>query len=404
MFSKSRRLTGLYIAPGNAGTERLGINLPDVNPASPEEVLTACRTYNIDYVFAGTEAPLASGVVDTLLKHGIKTFGAPKAAVRLEGDRSFAREFTNRYNIPTPSHYIASNVDELIDYIEKNPGKRFVIKRNGLAPSRVMIDSADPECLLDFGERLLDQGEILIEKHLKGMPITLTILTDCDNFLMLPACSDYTKAEDSDQGAATGGMGSICPVPVINKEIRRLITDTIVQPTLKGLKKEGLSYKGVLIFSLILTSEGPKLVDYHVRFNDPATQAMVPLIRSDFLDLIEAIQHNSIADFKLKISNQSAVAVVVASKGYPEQPDTGIRVTVPAYAGSNMVFDQTIIFYGAVTREGDDIRTSGGRCFTIVGVGTNILEANTAAYSVVPDISFEGAWFRNDIGNRFFDE
>lgn len=403
-FSNSRRITGLYIAPGNAGTANLGLNLPDVDISDPQSVLDACLTYQIDYVFAGTEAPLASGVVDVLLAQGIKTFGATRAAVQLEGDRSFARHFTSRYHIPVPEHHMVSNTDELETYLLENHNKRMVLKKNGLAPSRVMIDSTDLDLLMDFGSELLKHDEVLIEEHLKGMPVTITLLIDGDHYLMLPVSSDYTKAEEHDMGAATGGMGSICPVPVLNSHTRQQVIESIIDPTLRGLREEGLCYKGVLLFSLILTSAGPKLVDYHVRFNDPATQAMIPLIDSDFIDIIEALEGGTIADFNLKTSNKTAVAVVIASAGYPEHPQIGKTITAPAHALSNMIIDQTVIFTGAVRQEHGQLITDGGRCFTVVGLGTNILEANEIAYTNLSEISFEGSWFRMDIGNKFFEE
>ncbi len=403
-FSKSKRLTGLYIAPGNAGTACLGINLTEVDPSDPQAVLDACLKYDIDYVFAGTEAPLASGVVDQLLAEGIQAFGATKTAVKLEGDRSFARNFTKRHNIPIPEHYVASTIEELSSYIIQYPHRRFVLKKNGLSPSRIMIDSADPELLMTFGKQLLENDEVHIEEHLKGMPITLTILTDENGYLLLPVSSDYTKADEHDTSAATGGMGSICPVPVLNDNTRKQIIDTIVSPTLLGLQQEGLSYKGVLIFSLILTESGPKLVDYHVRFNDPATQAMLPLIQSDFIDILDAMGQQHIADYHLKISNKTAVAVVVASRGYPGKPEIGKEIFAPAYVFSNMVIDQSIVFSGAVTRQQGKLITDGGRCFSVVGLGANILEANEAAYSNISEIKFDGAWYRKDIGNQFFEE
>ncbi len=403
-FSKSKRLSGLFIAPGNAGTNKLGINLPEIDPSDPQSVLQACHEHKIDIVFAGTESPIASGVVDALIEEGIKTFGATKNAVRLEGDRSFARDFSTRYNIPMPEHAIVSSTTELIEYIEAHPGLRFVIKKNGLAPSRIMLDSADPEALLIFGEELLKEDEILIEEHLKGMPLTLSVLTDGENYLMLPISSEYTKAEEQDQGAATGGMGSICPVPVLGRENNRRIIENIVKPALLGMKEEELSYKGILIFSLILTNEGPKLVDYHVRFNDPATQAMLPLINSDFIDMSEALLAGTIADFNLKVSNQSAVAIVIASEGYPSHPVTEKAITLSPLVSCNMVIDNSISFYGAVEQYRDKLLTKGGRCFTVVGLGTNIIEANSSAYAALQDISFEGAWSRSDIGNKFFNE
>ena len=405
MFWKSRRITGLYIAPGNAGTELLGTNLPDVDLTDPEAVLAACRTYHIDYVFAGTEAPLAAGVPDYLRAAGIATFGASSRAMLLEGDRVFARAFTERNAIPTSSYHIFNNLSDMSDFLRANPNVRYVIKRSELAPSRIMIDSADPDRLLSFGAKHIPKGPIIMEEHLKGMAITLTILTDEKGYLLLPVCSDYFKAEDDDKGAPTGGMGSICPVPILTDESYKDIIDTIVEPTFRGMQSEQLSYKGVLIFSLILTVNGPRLVDFHVRFNDPATQAIFPLIKSDLLDITQAIQNQTLSDFKLDVTDESSVAVVVASKGYPEAPETGKTLCkLPYFAKNTIVHDQTILFYGAVERSDDDILTSGGRCFTIVGLGTNILEANTEAYNHITGIRFEGAWYRHDIGNKFFEE
>lgn len=405
MFSKSRRITGLYIAPGNAGTELLGTNLPDVDLADPEAVLEACRRYHIDYVFAGTEAPLAAGVPDYLRAAGIATFGASGKAMLLEGDRVFARAFTERNSIPTSSYHIFRDLADMADFLRANPNVRYVIKRSELAPSRIMIDSSDPNRLLSFGARHIPKGPIIIEEHLKGMAITLTILTDEKGYLLLPVCSDYFKAGDDDKGASTGGMGSICPVPILTSESYKEIIEKIVEPTFRGMQSERLSYKGVLIFSLILTANGPRLVDYHVRFNDPAAQAIFPLIRSDLLDITQAIQRQTISDFDLEVSNESSVAVVVASKGYPEAPETGkVLCKLPYFTKNTIVHDKTILFYGAVERSGEDILTSGGRCFTMVGLGTNILEANNEAYNHITGIRFEGAWYRRDIGNRFFEE
>jgi phosphoribosylamine--glycine ligase len=219
---------------------------------------------------------------------------------------------------------------------------------------------------------------------------------------MMPLCSEYTKAEEHGRGAATGGMGSICPVPVFNSQTQQQMIETIIEPTLDGMMQEHLGYKGVLIFSLILTEAGPKLVDYHVRFNDPATQSMAPLITTDFVDLLEAVHTDTIEQTPIHISNHSSVAVVVASRGYPSDPDAGKLVRLPTYASSNLVLENTITFFGAVERTNGLIKTNGGRCFTVVGLGTNILEANEAAYSRINEITFDGAWYRSDIGNKFF--
>ncbi len=401
MFSKSRRISGLYIAPGNAGTNKLGTNLPTIGPADSSAILSACKEHHIDYIFAGTETPLAAGVVNVLQKAGYPVFGAPKNSLKLESDRVFARSFMERHGIPCSSYTMIEDIDSLAAYLKAHPDRRFVIKRNGLAPSREMLDSAKQEKLLSFASELLKDSSLFVEEFLKGIPLTITVLTDgTGGYLMLPNCSEYTKSETDDRGAATGGMGAVCPVPILDQDASALIRDTIVEPTLAGMEEESLSYKGVFIFSIILQGGRPVVVDYHVRFNDPATQALLPLIRSDFLDILESVHQGSISRFPLELSDCSTVAVVLASRGYPQLPETGKPVTSLPYS----LTSSQLLFYGAVENRGNELYTSGGRCFTAVGLSSNIIDANTEAYALEPEIEFEGKWFRSDIGNKFFEE
>ncbi len=400
MFSKSRRISGLFIAPGNAGTDSLGTNLPHIDPSDADAVLKFCRKEKIDQVFAGTETPLAAGVVESMQKAGFPVFGAPRNSLRLESDRGFAREFMARHGIPHSRYDIIHTIDQMKRFIEEHQGEMIVIKRNALAASREMIDCDDPKALLSFAESQLENGSIVVEEHLQGVPLTLTVLIDGKGYLMLPNCSEYTKSEENDYGEATGGMGAICPVPILEKDIYRNIISQIVEPTLAGIKEEGLSYQGVLLFSIIVHNSSASVVDYHVRFNDPATQALLPLITSDFLDIVEAVHERKISSFPLEISDKSSVAVVLASRGYPKLPETGKPVISLPY--KKKASQQ--LFYGAVEKQEKRLVTSGGRCFTAVGLGENIQEANENAYQLVPEIHFEGKWFRNDIGNKFFEE
>jgi len=398
-FSQSRLINGLFVAPGNVGTESIAKNLA-IDPADPKQVYEACRQNAIEFVFIGTEAPLFTGVIDYLNERGIDTFGAPSRALKLEGDRDFSRKFTDRHNIPTPTHHVFDNEEDLSDYLNRHKGERFVVKSNTIAPSRVMIDSSDYDALMRFSKKILQSASILLEDHLEGLPITLTLLVDNKGYMMLPTSSDYMKAGHG--GLPTGGMGSICPVP-LQESVSKSLVDTIIEPTLFGLKAEKMAYKGVLTISVIITKQGPILVDYHVRFNDPAAQAIVPLLRTDIIDILTPMKEDTLSTFTLEVSTNSAVALVVASEGYPEDPVVGKELKpIPAALMSNAFMGSPFYFFGGVHSDNGTLVTDGGRCVTVVGIGYNIMDANKNAYKGVKHISFPGAWYRPDIGDSFF--
>lgn len=403
LFSQSKLIDGLFVAQGNIGTAAVATNLPDVDPSSPEAVYEACKKHEINFVFVGTEAPLFTGVIDYLNNRGIDTFGAPGNALKLEGDRYFARTFTSRHNIPTPPYRLFSDEESLSNYLRRHPGENFVLKRNAMAPSRIMVDSNDYDTLMAFGKSILQTDNLLVENHLDGLSVTITVFTDNNGYLMLPLCSDYTRSEEGGTGAATGGMGSICPVPLPNS-VQKQIIDLIIEPTLYGMQVEQFAYKGVLTFSVILTESGPVLVDYHVRFNDPATQAIAPLVKSDIVEMLHAMKQDRLREFQLEVSTRSAVAVVVASKGYPDKPIIGKVVEpLPNIIRNNLLSTMPMVFYGAVMEKGGKAVTTGGRNVTIVGIGKNIIQANKQAYEYIHNVRFEGAWYRSDIGNKFFE-
>jgi len=403
LFSQSKLVKGLYVAQGNVGTSEIAINLPEVDPSSPESVYEACKTHGITYVFVGTEAPLFTGVIDYVNERGIETFGAPGNALILEGDRNFARTFTSRHNIPTPPYKLFQDENTLSEYLKKHPKRKFVLKSNALAPSRIMVDSCDYDTLMDFGKKMLQTDTLLLEDHVDGLPITITVFTDNNGYLLLPIASEYTKSEEEEEGAPTGGMGSICPVP-LRAHVQQQIVDRIIEPTLHGMRVEKFAYKGVLTFSVILADDGPILVDYHVRFNDPAIQAIAPLITSDIVDLLQAMKENTLNECTLEVSSKSAVAVVVASEGYPEHPVLGKTLKpLPRLLATNLLHTMPKVFYGAVMEKEGKAVTTGGRNVTVVGIGINIIEANKQAYNYIDNVQFEGSWYRKDIGNKFFE-
>ena len=228
-FSRSCYISALYIAPGNLATARFAINLPSVNPSDPADVYEACTVYNIDFVFIGTEAPLFTGVVQYLTDRGIRTFGAPTRSLKLEGDRSFSRAFMARHNIPVPRGSFFKDKESLRKYLEKHDGETFIIKSNSVTPSRIMLTSDSAESLIDFADSLLERSPVLLEEHLRGIPASCTLLLDNNGYLMLPLTSDYTQ-KAADDKTPTGGMGAICPVPII-EELKDEIRERIIEPS-----------------------------------------------------------------------------------------------------------------------------------------------------------------------------
>lgn len=400
-FSKSSYISALFVAPGNMSTEDFATNLPHINPANPQEVYATCVENKIDFVFIGTEAPLFTGVVEYISHKGITVFGAPSKSIKLEGDRAFSRSFTQRHNIPVPKNALFAESSSLEKYLKLHEGEQFIIKSNSVAPSRVMLNSADTDALLEYAKLLFTKGPVLLEECVHGIPATCTLLVDNHGYLMLPITSDYTSVSKTNT-TPTGGMGAVCPVPLID-EVREKIIEKIVEPTLYGMKVEQLAYRGVLTLSLIL-KEGmePVLVDYHVRFNDPATQAMVPIIKTDLIEILNAMTRNEVNTIKLETTDDCTVAVVLASPGYPLKPIMDIKINGITNVFLMNVEDKPLVFCGAIGLKDGIPVTTGGRNLTIVGRGKNIEDANKKAYALIQNKRFSDLWYREDIGNSFF--
>ena len=397
-FAQSNRISGLFIAPGNAGTEAHGENLPGIDPNDAEQVSKICKNRQIDLVFIGPEEPLARGIADVLKSEGIQVIGPGKEAAQLEASKAFSKSFMRRHKVPTADYREFDNSKTFEKYLGRKKGP-LVIKKSGLAAGKGVLESSDKDEMVTFGNKILANDLLLVEDFLQGWEISVFAATDGIDYRLLPTCADFKKAGEHDSGANTGGMGAICPVPIVSADLLANIDQKIVRPTFDGMKAEGLSYRGVLYFGLMITESGPKLLEYNVRFGDPETQVLLPLIKSDFVNLCEAMLNGSLASFPLAISTESAVGVVVASGGYPASYKKNVRVdSLPGFS------DKHLLVFHANTKRDDNgnVFTEGGRCFTVVGVGPTILGANHRAYETVPKIRFEGAWARPDIGQKFF--
>ncbi|MFO7849665.1 MAG: phosphoribosylamine--glycine ligase [Spirochaetia bacterium] len=398
-FSRSRRISALYAVPGNAGTGEIAENIDGVDITDPEQILRECKNRNIDFVFCGSERSQAAGVVDRIRDEGISVSGASKEASQIETDRQFAKEFLRRHSIPTTESEYIDSEKKLQEYIDSHTGK-IILKKNGLARYGRSFESDSREKLLFYGRTVLQNDTLLAEPYLEGYNLSILTLVDGKSYLTLPPASDYTKTRDNEEGVLTNGMGAVCPVPIVSRESHQKILTDIVEKTLLALQEEGLSYRGILFISLIINENTPLVTGLHVRFGDPEAQVIIPLIVSDFGNLMEAVQQQSLDSFSLCLSKQSSVGVVVAGEGYPQKTGSDIPVNLePLFPERDI-----LIFHGATyTRNGSDkIFTNGRRSFTVVGVGDNIVEANSKAYRGTKRIQFEGAWMRSDIGKNFF--
>jgi len=393
-FSKSKRISALFVAPGNAGTGEIATNLPDVRPTSAEEVIQACRTQRVDLVFVGPEDPLAVGVVDALQKEKIPVIGPSAKSAQLEASKAFAKSFMMRNNVPTAEHWTFTSYPDLERFL-KSTTKRVVLKKSGLAAGKGVVESGDLKELLQFARRTLQEDQLVVEEFLEGFETSIFVLCDGSSYRILPPCMDYKKAYDGNKGPNTGGMGSICPVPSVTASLMNRIQTEVVNPTMEGLGKEGLTYKGVLYLGLMITKEGPKVLEYNVRFGDPETQVLLPLLSNDMGNLAEAVVTGSLPQLPFDPPDKTAVGVVIAAPGYPGTYPKGLSVDLDIPKGT----DCTLIFHAATQRDTKgNLQTNGGRCFTVVGLGKDIFEASAKAYEIVPRVRFEGAWYRKDIG------
>ncbi len=400
-LEKSHLITGLYVAPGNSGTAEIAENIDTINPDDPAEVVELCKSLSIDHCLVCTATAQYSGVTEALEVAGINAFGATAKAAQLEQDRLYARSFMQRYNIPTTSVEVFSDFTKFKHYIGHHQGEHLVVKRNRPFSNQNVFDSTDTDRLIEFGKAVLEEDTVLVERFEPGYNLTISAFIDGENHIILPPASDYTKALDNDTGAITNGMGAICPVPILSEKTYSKILTEIIEPTFEGLKKEGLRYKGVFFFSLLIQETTAKVTSYHVKFGNPEAQVILPLIKSDFGNLLRAVENGNLGQFHLELSNKSAVGVVIAAEGYPERSPESVAVQLePVYPQRN-----SLLFHGATHKNGDGlIYTNGGRCFTVVGLGDNIVKANTHAYDGIKRVSFTGAWSRKDIGNKFFEE
>lgn len=405
----------VFCAPGNAGTAGVAKNLP-LDPNDFAALLAAIREFGIELVIVGPEQPLAAGLVDALLAAGIPAFGPPRKAAVLEASKAEARAFSERHGIPcarTLRFSPGRGEAVFLRYLDENRGKRLVLKKSGLAAGKGVLESDDQAELRSFGEAVLAADELLAEDFLVGRELSVFGLCTESGYRLLEPAADHKKALAGDHGQNTGGMGAVSPLPFADAALMGRIEKEIVVPTFEGMAAEGLSYRGVLFFGVMSTADGPRLLEYNVRFGDPEAQSLLPRMENDFGELCAEVAAGRLPE--PRFSKRIACGVVVAAPGYPIAHSRGLPVEIadssvasgkPEAAFCSLPGDASpcaLLFQSATGRDaGGGLRTGGGRCFTAVGLGNDWPTARDRAYELARSVHFEGAWFRPDIGAKIY--
>lgn len=399
-LARSPNSPELFCAPGNPGIAADATCLPDLDPCDVPAVVEAAREHSIDLVAVGPEAPLVAGVVDGLAEAGISAFGPSRAAARLEGSKAFAKEAMKEAGIPTASYEVLRDRAEALDAISK---ARFptVLKADGLAAGKGVLicqteDEARDAVEVFFTERRFGETEVVLEDFLEGEELSLLAICDGERAIPLAPAQDYKRIGDGDTGPNTGGMGSYSPVATISDEQLAGLSELVHQPIVDLMKRRGTPFHGVLYAGLMMSADGPNVLEYNTRFGDPETQAVLPRLESDLVDLFtKACVPDGLIDCEVEFSDSWAVTVVLASAGYPASSSKGDEIT-----GLQTAADSAEVVHAGTAEVDGRIVTAGGRVLNLTGQGPDPASARRRAYDAAEAVSFEGRQMRTDIADR----
>jgi phosphoribosylamine--glycine ligase len=390
----------LWIAPGNAGTAQLGTNV-NIGVSDFDAIKSLVEKEGIEMIVVGPEQPLVDGIYDFFQNHPVAVIGPSQAAARLEGSKEFSKRFMQENNIPTAKYasFDASQAEEALAYVAEHP-LPVVIKASGLAAGKgVLICESHEHARYVIEEMLSGEsfGEagttVVVEEFLKGIEISIFVLTDGKDYVILPSAKDYKRIGEGDTGLNTGGMGAVSPVPFADQAFRDLVEQTIIKPTIVGIQKEKLDYKGFIFIGLMVVDGKPSVLEYNVRLGDPETEVILPRLETDLVDLFCGVRDGNLKAKTFAISPRTCCTVMLVSGGYPGQYEKGKVIY-----GWDHIEDKSILFHaGTATRKGRVV-TNGGRVLAISSLGDNIAEAVSQSLRNAENISFEGKFFRRDIG------
>ena len=401
-LSESQSVSEVHCAPGNPGMLKVG-TCHDVSAEDIDGLLDLSRELNFDLVVVGPEAPLAMGLADSLRQSGVTVFGPGRTGAQLETSKAWAKEFMARHGIPTAQYKAVSSLSEGMSYLESHPGP-IVIKASGLAAGKgVTVASSQSEAeaaLRDCFEADVFGAAghtVVIEECLYGEEVSVFAVTDGTAWTLLPSSQDHKRAYDGDLGPNTGGMGAYSPAPVLSPAVLSEVIGRILEPTLKGLREEGIDYRGVLYMGLILTASGPHVIEYNVRFGDPETQAVLPRVDGDLGHWFLTAGKGSLRAPRTAPEHPGAcICVVAAAEGYPGSYEKNL----PIVGVDSAEQSDAHVFHAGTSIHEQQLVSSGGRVLSVVARGASLLQASQTAYSALEQIEFKGMWFRKDIGHK----
>lgn len=398
-LKENKSVSTIYALPGNGGIAKDAVCV-NIGAKDVENIVKFAVEKKIDYAVVTPDDPLVLGAADALEAAGIPCFGPKKNAAIIEGSKVFSKNLMKKYGIPTAAYEVFDKAEDALSYLESAPLPA-VIKADGLALGKgVIIAETKEEAQNAIRSMMLDKvfgesgSKIVIEEFLSGPEVSVLSFTDGNTIVPMISSMDHKRAEDNDEGPNTGGMGTIAPNPFYTKAIAEECMKKIFLPTIRAMNAEGRTFKGCLYFGLMITKDGPKVIEYNCRFGDPEAQVVLPLLESDLLTVMRAVTYGKLAETEVKFSNNAAACVVLASQGYPKKYETGFEITVPES------IEQSVYYAGVKAGENGTLLTAGGRVLNVTAVAPTLREAVDLAYEKAEQIRFENKYCRKDIGKK----
>lgn len=401
-IKESKKVNEIFCTPGNGGIS-YDAKCFDVAATDIDGVVNLAKEIKADLVVVAPDDPLVAGMVDALNEAGFKTFGPRANAAIIEGSKVFSKELMQKYNIPTAEYKVFDNAEEAIEYIKERNEFPTVIKADGLALGKgVIIPENLDDAIAGVKEIMEDKifgasgNNIVVEEFLTGPEVSVLAFTDGKCVKPMVSSMDHKRALDGDKGLNTGGMGTVSPNPYYTQEVAKECMDKIFIPTINAMNNEGRTFKGCLYFGLMITPKGPKVIEYNCRFGDPETQVVLPRLKTDIVDIFEAIDNDTLSDLDVEWSDDACACVIMASGGYPKSYPKGIEIT----GLSNGQLDGVTVYHAGTKLQDNKLVTSGGRVLGVTALGDTLENALKKSYDAVEKIHFEGVHYRRDIGKR----